>query len=81
MLLICYGLQDGFAFGGKALNVVADELLHIRLTLEEECAADPRKLVGPVLRHIQRKLFGMLPIDQMGFDSHPSSSSIGLNLS
>src|SRR5664279_3294722 len=68
--------HDGFAFGRQAVNGIANELLEVSFTPDEEVTADPGELVCPMLCHLQGKLLHLSAVDQ-----HKSSSAALLYLS
>jgi hypothetical protein len=57
------GLQDGFALGRQTVDVTADELLQLTLTLEEKVAADPGEFVRPAFGHFEGKQLHMFFVD------------------
>jgi hypothetical protein len=64
-----HGSGNGFAFGGKTLDVVANELLHVAFAFDEKVPAHSRELVGAIVRHIQGELFDVFFADELGFDT------------
>jgi hypothetical protein len=57
-------LENRPALGRQAMNVVANEFLHVGLAFDEERPANAREFVRPALRHIQSELPDVLFADQ-----------------
>jgi len=72
-----FGLLNGFAFGGVAMDLFTNIVFEVAFTFLQKVTSNPREFVGPLLSHDQSKLLHRLFVDQ-----HVSSSlSAGLYLS
>src|ERR1039458_362770 len=60
-----------FALGRQTVDVTANKLFQVGLTLDEKIAVNPREFVCPASGHFERKHLHMLFVDQ-----HDSSSAL-----